>query len=62
MNNFNRGLWTVEMLRRLLEINRLAVDEYYEITNDIEFVKGLVVENVITEAQFKEITGQDYIV
>ena len=36
--NFERGLWTIEMLDRLVEIGRLTAEE------------------------FKEITGQDYIV
>lgn len=36
--NYDRGLWTIEMLDRLVEIGKL------------------------TQIEFKEITGEDYIV
>lgn len=58
--NYERGLWTVEMLRRLVEVGRLAVNDYYDITKDIAYVRALVAEGTITETDYQEITGEAY--
>lgn len=32
--NFDRGLWTIEMLHRLVEVGKLLAQDYQEITGE----------------------------
>ena len=32
--NFERGLWTIEMLQRLVEVGKLSAIDYQEITGE----------------------------
>jgi hypothetical protein len=32
--NFERGLWTIEMLHRLVEVGKLSAIDYQEITGE----------------------------
>jgi len=32
--NFDRGLWTIEMLHRLVEVGKLSAIDYQEITGE----------------------------
>lgn len=58
--NYDRKLWTKQMVAVAVNKGVLSVQEYFIITSDLELLKDLVKNEAITVEQYEEITGEDY--
>lgn len=59
---YDMGKYTLEQMHVFVKAKWITVAEYYTITSDKGYLKTLVVDGAITEVEYKEITGEDYII
>lgn len=58
---YDMGKYTLEQMHVFVKAKWITPREYYTITGDKEYLKTLVVDGTITDIEYKEITGEDYI-